>query len=83
MPNTTPSSVSSQWLQQQINDLAQRIDLLLDQLVFDEHYGEAVNELIRVRLHLMHACHHCHLPPLITAPLTTEATPIAAEEIDR
>jgi hypothetical protein len=80
MAKTFPCTTSSLWLHQQIKLIERQLDHLLDQIVFEQEHEAAATAVMRARLHLLHACHHCGLPPL-PAPITTKATPIPAQEI--
>jgi hypothetical protein len=68
-----PTQVSSQWLAQQIKAIDQQLDRLLDQIVFEPALEAAATDLMRARLHLLHALTRSGLPPLLK---TTEATEI-------
>jgi len=73
---TLPTRVSSQWLAQQIKAIEQQLDQLLDQVVFEPALEAAATDLMRARLHLLHALTSSELPPLVVPPLlnTTQAT---------
>jgi len=68
---TLPTRVSSQWLAQQIKAIEQQLDHLLDQVVFEPALEAAATDLMRARLHLLHALTNSGLPPLLN---TTQAT---------